>query len=181
MIDAGIKIGLGTDNNNGNDTNNLFETMRVAALLHKVVDSDYDQWVGAKEVMKMVTRGGAACSGLNGEIGTLSVGMKADMVLLDLRKLSFLPRNNLLHQLVFSEHGESVDSVVVDGKLVVEAGTVTAVNEQKIIDEVMERAEEIQGKIRRASIRGGEIEPYVREAYFRCVHHDIGFSAYSKS
>lgn len=181
MLDAGINVGLGTDNNNANDTANLFDTMKLAALLHKVVDFDYDRWVGAKEVVKMATRDGARCGCLGEELGTLSVGMKADMVLLDLNKSPFIPRNNLLHQLVFCENGQSVDTVIVEGKPVVEGGRVTTVNEQKYLEETMERAGEIQDKIRRAVKRSGELEPYVRQAYLRCVQQDIGFSAYSGS
>ncbi len=168
VLDAGINVGLGTDNNNANDTANLFETMKMAALLHKVPDPNYDRWVGAKEVMKMATRGGARCGYLK-NLGSLSVGMKADMALFDLSKLPFFPRNNLLHQLVFCENGGSVDTVVIDGRPVVEGGRVTTLNEEKIAEEARERAEEIQGKIRRAASRGVELEPFVREAYRKCV------------
>ena len=181
MLDAGINVGLGTDNNSANDTSNLLETMRVAALLHKVTDFDYDRWIGAKEVIKMATRGGARCACLDGEIGTLSVGKKADLILLDLNRFPFFPRNDLLHQLIFCEHGESVDTVVIDGKFIVEGGKVVTVNEEKILSDVVERAKEIQDKITRAAKRGGELAPYVREAYYKCVRQDVGFSAYSKS
>lgn len=181
IIDAGINVGLGTDNNTANDTANLFDTMKLAAVLHKVVDYDYDRWVGAEEIMRMATLGGARCGGLDEETGALSVGMKADMVLLDLNKLPFFPRNNTLHQLVFCEHGESVDTVIVDGKLVVEGGSVTSVNEEGVLDEAMERAEEIRDKIGRGTPKSSELESYVREAYLRCVQKDIGFSAYSGS
>ena len=181
MLDAGINVGLGTDNNCANDTSNLFETMRMAALLHKVTDFDYDRWVGAREVIKMATQGGARCACMNGEIGTLSVGKKADFIFLDLNRFPFFPRNDLLHQLIFCEHGESVDTVVIDGKFVIESGTVKTVNEQKIWNDVMEHAEEIQDKIAEASKRGGELAPYVREAYYKCIRQDVGVNTYSKS
>jgi guanine deaminase len=175
MLNAGIPIGLGTDNNNANDTANLFETMKLGALLHKIADSDYEQWVGAREIMRMATRGGARCACLDNEIGALSIGMKADMVILDLHNLSFLPRNDLLHQLVFCEHGESVDTVIIDGKPVVEGGKVITVNEQKILDEIMDRIEEIQSKIHRGSARGHELEPYIRQAYKNCIGQNTPF------
>ena len=181
MLDAGINVGLGTDNNCANDTSNLLETMRVAALLHKVTDFDYDRWIGSREVIKMATRGGARCACLDGEIGTLSVGKKADLILLDLNRFPFFPRNDLRHQLIFCEHGESVDAVVIDGKFIVEGGKVKTVNEEKILSDVMERAKEILNKITQAAKRGGELAPYVREAYYKCVRQDVGFSAYSKS
>jgi len=181
MLDAGINVGLGTDNNSANDTVNIFEAMKLAALLHKVADSDYHRWVGAKEALRMATRGGARCGCLHKEVGNLSPGMKADMVLFDLNRLPFFPRNNLLHQLVFCEQGGSVDTVIVDGKFVVERGRITTVNEQKIVNEAMERDKEIQDKIRRSTAKSGELEPYLRQAYFTCVRKDIGFSAYTGS
>jgi guanine deaminase len=181
MLDAGIRVGLGTDNNNANDTVNLFETIRLAALLHKVSSFDYDRWVGAREVIRMATQGGARCAKLDRQLGSLSVGMKADMVLLDLKKLPFIPRNNLLYQLVFCENGHSVDTVVIDGKMVVEGGKVTTANEEKLVGEIMERVDEIQEKIRRASLRGVELEPYVRQAYQKCVAWDVGFNPSSRS
>ncbi len=181
MLEAGINVGLGTDNNCANDTSNLLETMRVAALLHKVTDFDYNRWIGAKEVIKMATRGGARCACLDSDIGTLSVGKKADLILLDLNRFSFFPRNDLLRQLIFCEHGESVDTVVIDGKFIVEGGKVKTVNEEKILSDLMERAKEIQDKITQAAKRGGELAPYVREAYYKCVRQDVGFSAYSRS
>jgi guanine deaminase len=172
MLDAGINVGLGTDANSSNDTANLFEALKMAALLHKVSDFHYDRWVGAKEVLRMATRGGARCGCLHGDIGTLSVGMRADIVLIDLNTIPFFPRNNLLHQLVFCEHGESVDTVIVDGNPVVERGRITSVNEEAILDEVRGREEEIKDMIRRSAARGSELEPYVRRAYERCVEQD---------
>jgi hypothetical protein len=74
-----------------------------------------------------------------------------------------------------------VDAVVIDGKFVIEGGKVKTVNEEKILNDVMECANKIQNKITEASRRGGELAPYVREAYYKCVRQDVGFSAYSKS
>jgi len=179
ILDAGITVGLGTDNIGANDGNNMFETMKVAALLHKVAGGDYQQWIGAREAIHMATSGGARCCSMQEELGRISVGMKADMVLLNLNKLPFFPNNNLLHQLVFCEQGRSVESVIIDGKIIIEKGRLTTVNEEKIMDELMEREKEIQDKIRKAAGRGRELEPYLRDAYFKCVEKDVGFSRYS--
>jgi guanine deaminase len=181
MLSAGINVGIGTDNNSANDGVSVLEAMKMAALLHKVSGFDYRQWVGAKDAVRMATRGGAGCGSLQENIGHLSVGMKADMVLLDLKKLPFLPHNDLLNQLVFCEQGWSVDTVIIDGIPVVEDGIVTTVNEQEILDEFLEREQEIREKIRIATVRGGEIEPYLRQAYFKCAENEVGFSRYCGS
>jgi 5-methylthioadenosine/S-adenosylhomocysteine deaminase len=171
IIDAGIPVGLGTDNNNANDTANLFETMKMAALLHKVADPDYDRWPGARDVVRMATRGGAACGRVK-DAGMLAPGMKADLVILDLNRMPFIPRNNLIHQLVFCEHGESVEMVVVDGKPVVEGGKVVTLDEEKLLRQAADQEEGIRDKIRRAVKRGTELEPYVRKAYRKCMECD---------
>ena len=169
MLDAGINVGLGTDNNNANDTANMLETLKMAALLHKVKHYDYEHWVGAKEALWMATHGGARCGLLHNQIGELAVGKKADMVLLDLGKLSFFPRNNLLHQLVFSEQGESVDTVIVDGKIILKEGRITTIDEQALLNELRSCEQEIKEKISLSSASGKEIEPYVKQAYLKCV------------
>ncbi len=172
ILERGIPVGLGTDNINANDSANLLEAMKLAALLNKIPDFNYERWVGAKDVLNMATRGGAICAGLEEEIASLSVGRKADIILLDLKKAPFFPRNNLVHQLVFCEHGESVDTVIVGGKIVVEKGQMVAVDEQKMMNELVELEDGIKEKICRAAARGAELEPYLRKAYFKCVQQN---------
>lgn len=169
MLEAGINVGLGTDNHNASDTPNMFEAMKLAALLHKGVRWDYKRWVGAKHVFEMATQGSAKCGGMQGRIGKLEVGTKADMVLIDLNQLSFIPPNNLLHQLVFCEHGESVDTVIVDGKVIMEKGQITTVNEPEILEQWTDQAVEIANKISRTEVYGKKLEPYLRQAYLRCL------------
>ncbi len=173
MLDRGINVGLGTDNNNANDSANLLEAMKLAALLNKVREFDYQRWVGAKDVLRMATQGSARCGGLEKEIGSLTVGRKADIVLLNLKTPPFFPSNHLAHQLVFCEHGESVDTVIVDGRPIVEGGRMTTVDEPKIFQELMEQEETIKEKIRQAAARGPELEPYLRQAYFQCVQQEL--------
>ena len=125
--------------------------------------------------MKMATEGGAHCGFLGREVGKVTQCMKADMVLLDLNSLSFFPRNSLLRQLVFCENGRSVDTVIIDGNIIVEGGKILTINEQKVISELMELEDEIREKIRRASARGSELGPFSREVYFEGVKEDVGF------
>jgi guanine deaminase len=169
MREAGINVGIGTDNHNASDTANLFEAMKTAALIHKVSDHEYNKWMGAKEAFHMATQGGALCGGLSGETGKIEPGNKADLVLLDLKALSFFPKNNLLNQLVFSENGSAVDTVIVDGKILMEDRRLTGVNEAEILRELQERIEKIKKKITAGIPHGRELEPYLREAYYRCI------------
>ena len=74
MLEAGINVGIGTDNHNASDTANLFEAIKAAALIHKVSDPEYNHWIGAKEALHMATWGGARCGGLSEETGKIEVG-----------------------------------------------------------------------------------------------------------
>ncbi len=172
MLEAGINVGLGTDNHNASDTANLFEAMKAAALIHKVSNHEYNKWIGAKEALHMATQGGALCGGLSEETGKVEIGKKADLVLLDLKALSFFPKNNLLNQLVFSENGTAVDTVIVDGNILMEGRRLISVDEEKLLQELEERIEEIQNKISAGIPDGRELEPFLRKAYYRCIERD---------
>ena len=169
MLKAGINVGLGTDNNSANDSADIMDSMRMAALINKVTDSDYDTWIGAKEVIKMATDAGAHCLGLENEIGELEKGKKADFVVLDLNSLPFTPRHNILHQLVFCETGESIETVVIDGRIVCENGKILTFNEDKIKAAVQEKSEILFEKIKNSASRAHEILPYVEKAYRKCI------------
>jgi guanine deaminase len=169
MLKAGINIGLGTDNNNANDSANIMEAMKTGALINKVTDCDYDNWIGAKEVLQMATYAGARCIGLENEIGELEKGKKADFVIFDLNSLPFIPRHNLLHQLVFCENGESIETVVIDGRIVYDNGKILTFNEDKIKAKVQEKSEIISDKIINSACHAKEIQPYVEKAYRKCI------------
>jgi 5-methylthioadenosine/S-adenosylhomocysteine deaminase len=169
FLDSGIPVGLGTDNNNANDSANLFEAMKLAALIHKVGGADFEQWVGARDAFKMATLGGALCAGLHDQIGSLRPGMQADLVLLDLDSLPLFPANNLLNQLVFAEHGESIQQVMVAGKVVFDQGHITMLDERKILGEIQEEAQGILERISRTSAAGRRLEPYLRAVYEKCM------------
>jgi cytosine/adenosine deaminase-related metal-dependent hydrolase len=86
----------------------------------------------------MATRGGAAALGLTGELGELKPGMLADLTLLRLDSSYFTPLNDAFRQLIYCENGSSVDTVIVDGKLVVENGMVLTVDEDAVLSEARE-------------------------------------------
>ena len=169
MLKAGVNVGLGTDNNNANDSANIMESMKIGALINKVTDSDSDHWIGAKEVIRMATSAGARCMGLEDEIGELAKGKKADFVILDMNSLPFTLRHNLLHQLVFCETGESIETVVIDGHIVCEKGKILTIDEDKIIATVQEKSEILLEKIKHSASRAPEIIPYVEKAYRKCI------------
>ena len=177
---AGINVALGCDNNNSSDTQNLFGAMRMAALLHQVSGPNFGERKPAREVLRMATAGGARSSLLHDSIGSLEVGKKADIVLLDLNTYAFSPLNDPVRQLVYSETGSSVDTVLVNGELVVEGKTLITVNEDALLDEVRQIARTLPPEHERAHLAADELQPYLQRMYWRSVKQDVGINRYSR-
>lgn len=136
LTDLGVNVGLGTDGPASNNTLDMFETMKVAALLQKLAYLN-PKVLPTHEVLRMATTNGAKALGLEKEIGSLEVGKKADIILVDLSKPHMKPLHNIYANIVYSAHGSDVDTVIVDGKIVMENQHVKTLDEQT----VMERAE----------------------------------------
>lgn len=135
---------LGTDGSNGGGNQNLLETMKVAAVLHKVSEPDHHKWISAQDVFAMATENGARLMLQDSRIGTLAVGKDCDMVLLDPKKsFALRPAQDLVAQIVYGEGGAAVDTVLIKGKVVVKNGKCASVDE----DAMMCRMEEIAGKL----------------------------------
>jgi cytosine/adenosine deaminase-related metal-dependent hydrolase len=177
LVAAGIPVALGTDGVIGNDGMNMFEAMKLAALLHKVRDPDPTRWLGARDALLMATAGGSRSARLEGA-GVLAAGQPADLVLLDLRRASFAPRNNLLHQVVYAENGSSVDMVMVAGRIVVEGGRVVTVDEAAVADEVTRDAAAFHARHGGARAHAAELDAHFRRMYARCWETDVAVEAF---
>ena len=132
MLERGLAVALGSDGANTSDTQNLFEAMRLAACLSRVVGADERRWVVAGEALAMATEAGAQVLGWGGRIGRIAPGCWADLVLLDLAQPVYVPLRDPLRQLVHGENGAAVDRVLVGGRVVVEHGRVLTVDEHAL-------------------------------------------------
>ena len=124
----------------------------------------------------MATAGGARSARLEG-IGAIAPGQRADLVLLDLRRASFAPRNDLLQQMVYAENGSSVDLVMVDGRIVVEGGRVLTVDETAVAAEVTRDAAAFHARNAESRRRAAELEPYFQAMYDQAWRVDVGVPA----
>ncbi|QHC60134.1 amidohydrolase [Rathayibacter sp. VKM Ac-2760] len=129
LHDAGVNLGLGTDGCSSSDSPRMLDVVKAAALLHKVTDPDLTTWPTVAEVLTAGTIGGARSAVLGDVTGSIEVGKQADLVLFDLETLAFTPRQRLENQLVYSENGSSIDTVIVAGRIVVVGGESTTVDE----------------------------------------------------
>lgn len=143
MMKKGINVCLGTDGAASNNSLNMFHEMSLMALIHKGTHKT-PECVGAKEVFKMATINGAKALGLDKEIGSLEVGKKADIAILDLNNPSLMPKNNLMAGLCYSANGSEVDTVIINGEITMENRKILTMDEAlvyKKVNEIISRME----------------------------------------
>ncbi len=134
----GVNLALATDGPASNDGQDMFEMMRLAALLARVTTLDA-QAMQPREVIDMATLGGArALKRL--EIGRLEIGAKADLVMLDLNAAHIQPVGDVLASVVYNVRGSDVDTVMVDGRVLMQNKRVLGLDESALLDECRERA-----------------------------------------
>jgi cytosine/adenosine deaminase-related metal-dependent hydrolase len=133
---AGVEVVLGCDNCSCGDAHNMFQAMKAYCLLAAVINSA-PTGVRARDALRAATVVGAAAVHLPA-VGAIGVGMAADLVLYDLDDLAYQPLNDVARQLVFAESGRGVRTVVVDGRVVIENGRCTTVDEAALRDELCE-------------------------------------------
>ncbi|KAI9368657.1 hypothetical protein BJX61DRAFT_205720 [Aspergillus egyptiacus] len=139
---AGVNIGVGTDGAPCNNTCDLLQEMKLAAIIHKSISYDPTA-VPAEAVLEMATINGAKALGLDGRIGSLEVGKKADFVAIDARGIHMQPWFNPVSAVVYTATGRDVDVVVVDGRMVVKGGQLLTMDEQEIVQEAQRRSREV--------------------------------------
>ena len=133
MMDAGITIGLGSDGISTNDTPRIFDVMKAAALIHKVSTPDFPQGPSTTEILRAGTINGARTALIDDETGSLEVGKKADLLILNMKTLNFTPLNDVRNHLVFCENGTSIEKVMVSGEIVVEDDRLKRVDEAALL------------------------------------------------
>ncbi|WP_346354235.1 amidohydrolase [Azotosporobacter soli] len=139
LLDAGICVALGTDGAASNNNLDLIEEMRLAALLHKVHGNN-PQAIPAKQAFSMATQNGATALGLQASIGVIAPGFKADLAILSLREPHLYPRFDRLSLLTYAASGRDVDSLIVNGSLLMENRKLTTIDEEQLFYEVQKRA-----------------------------------------
>jgi 5-methylthioadenosine/S-adenosylhomocysteine deaminase len=138
LLAAGAVVGLGTDGASSNNNLDMIEEMRLAALLHKVTSGD-PTCVPAREALAMATRLSAQALGLEGQIGQIAVGLKADLALLDFHQPHLQPRHDVVSHLVYAARAGDVRTVFVDGQPLLLEGRFTTLDEERIYAEVNAR------------------------------------------
>jgi 5-methylthioadenosine/S-adenosylhomocysteine deaminase len=165
FLRAGVDVALGTDGAASNDGQNMFDALRLATLIHNQAGSDFNQWLTPLQALMMATRNGARAFGL--DAGVLSPGKIADLVLLRRDTAAFTPLNDVISQLVFCENGSSVDSVIVNGEVVVEKGQLTKVDQKEVLALAIKARDRLNASIATGTAAAKSMEPALAEMYFR--------------
>lgn len=141
ILDEGINVSLGTDGPGLHSSSDMFREMSNCALLNNVFT--VDPWLRQEDVLRMATINGAKALGVESEIGSIEQGKRADIILVDTSKPHLRPLNNVVGLLVFAATGQDVDTVIIDGKVIMERRKILGIDEAKIIDEAEQAFHEL--------------------------------------
>lgn len=137
MVEMGVNVCLGTDGAASNNSLNMFRELGLLTLIHKGVNKT-PQCISAREGFRIATINGAKALGLEEETGSIEAGKKADLAILDLNTPSLTPRNNLIAGLSYSANGSEVETVIIDGKIVMENRKVLTMDEELVYKKINE-------------------------------------------
>jgi len=142
LLETGICVGLGTDGCASNNNLDLFQEMDTAAKLHKV--NTFDPTVlDSTTVLKMCTIEAARALGLEEVTGSLEIGKKADIIVLDTQKPHLIPMYNPASHLVYSARGSDVKTTIINGKIVMEDGKLLSLDLKKTMGDIAKMAKNI--------------------------------------
>ena len=139
--EAGVNVTFGCDGASSNDSQDLLEAIKIGSILHNITDFDYRQWITPRQAVEMASLGGAKGLNLSAQLGSLTMGKKADLVLYDLTSLSLLPRTDPIGLLILGRPTQVVDSAWVDGKQIITNGKVTTINIEELRQELFARSQ----------------------------------------
>ena len=143
LIAAGVTVGLGTDGCASNNNHDMFGEMDGAAKLHKVFHKD-PKVMAAPQVLRMATMDGARVLGLEDQIGSLAVGKRADIIIVNLQKPHLTPLYNPFSHLVYAASGADVRTSIIDGKIVMKDRRILTMDVGAAMDAVADIASAIR-------------------------------------
>ncbi|MDR3223690.1 MAG: amidohydrolase [Methanobrevibacter sp.] len=134
LLEKKVSISLGTDGSASNNNLDMFEEIKIASLLQKVHTLN-PKVLSADESFKLITINGAKALGLDNEIGSIEIGKKADIILVDTFSPNLTPNtNSLISHLIYSGNGSNVDTTICNGEVLMENKQLKVLNEKDIIE-----------------------------------------------
>ena len=145
MLDKGIPVSIGTDGSPSNNRMDMMRDMYLTSLIHKG-RTLHPTVVNAEKILEMATINGAKCALLDDVIGSLEVGKKADMIILNPNTIHSLPMHNPIGNIVYSMSSENVESTICDGKWLMKEKEILVLDENELLIKVKEQANKIKEK-----------------------------------
>ncbi|HEX7467548.1 MAG TPA: amidohydrolase family protein [Methanobacterium sp.] len=142
LLLRGVSVSLGTDGPASNNNMDMLEEMKIAALLQKVTTMDPTA-LAADEVFKMATITGAESLGLENVIGSIEVGKKADLALVDMRTPQLTPFRNPISHLVYAANGGNIDTVICNGEILMKNRELLTLDEAMVLEIAQNASEEL--------------------------------------
>jgi 5-methylthioadenosine/S-adenosylhomocysteine deaminase len=153
MRKNGISVALATDGPGSNNNQDMLETLKTTALLHKLTSLNAHVFL-PEDILWMACQGGADAFGQADQIGSLEVGKKADVVMVDLNTPFAVPVHRPLSALVYNANGAQVDTVIVNGKLVMARKKILVLDEQALLEECQQAGTALVGRFSQISAGG---------------------------
>ena len=142
MLREGVNVGLGCDGAPCNNSYDMIREMKIASIIQKARLLD-PQTMPAPQILDMATLQGARAMGMQSEIGSIEKGKRADLVLIDLNKPHLVPHRDVVSTVVFSATGSDVDTVLVNGRVVVKKGEALTLEEERILKDAQIHQDEL--------------------------------------
>jgi len=157
LMQAGVNVSLGTDGSAEGSSIDMLETMKFAAHLHKVSKLDPTA-LGASQILEMATLNGARALGMERELGSIEIGKKADMILMNLDQLRYAPRRDkhlpsLLSRIVYAGHSDDIQTAIIDGQVVMRDRVLLTIDEEQLMRTAEEQFSKFATRLR-------EVSPY---------------------
>jgi 5-methylthioadenosine/S-adenosylhomocysteine deaminase len=146
MLRRGVNVALGTDGAASNHSQDLFETMKAASLLQKVHHQDAGV-IDPYTVLRMATAGGAYALGLSAFCGTIDVGKQADLILIRLDTIHNQPVNDLFSQLVHCAKASDVQTVIVNGRILMRGRQLQVAEERKVLEDAKKANRDLMARV----------------------------------
>jgi len=144
---AGIRLGLGTDGAASNNDLDMFEAMRQAAFLHKLVSND-PRAIPAPVALEMATIEGARAMGMDSQIGSLATGKRADLLVVSMSSARQTPMYDPVSHLVYVSRGDDVKTTIVNGKILMRDRRMLTLNERQVLADARAQAEKVKAAVK---------------------------------
>ena len=135
----GINVSLGTDGQGSGNNLDMFEAMKIAGLIQGGIHENEER-ISAKDVIKMATINGAKILGMEGKIGSIEEGKKADIIIVDISKnlnnIKMIPNNDIISNLVYNTEGRNVTTTIVNGKILMEDRKIKNIDVKEILNRI---------------------------------------------